>query len=143
MDLMKPYDENNIFARILRNEAPAIRVYEDEMTLAFMDIMPQLPGHVLVIPKEPLVSINDINADNCNLVGHLLLICKKVAEQERLSNGYRVVANTGKDGGQSVEHLHFHVLGGRSLSWPPGSSAAGFQSGSGPLGLRCTACSRS
>lgn len=109
-----------IFERIIDREIPAQIVYEDERSLAFRDVAPQAPTHVLVIPKKPIVSLATAQEDDADLLGHLLNVVRLVAAQEGLEQGYRVVLNVGRDGGQSVDHLHFHVLGGRSLTWPPG-----------------------
>lgn len=109
-----------LFTKIIAREIPADIVYEDERCLAFRDIAPQAPTHVLVIPKEPIESIDALTAEHAELAGHLLLVCQKVAAQEGLGNGYRVITNIGEEGGQTVDHLHLHVLGGRSLQWPPG-----------------------
>ena len=109
-----------IFQRIIDKEIPAKIVHEDDLCLAFHDVKPQAPVHVLVIPKKPVVSIAQLTTADETLAGHLLMVVKKVAEQLGLSGGYRVVANCGADGGQSVDHLHFHILGGRQLGWPPG-----------------------
>lgn len=109
-----------IFERIIDREIPAEIVFEDDRSLAFRDIHPQAPIHVLVIPKRPLPSLAHATPDDKALLGHLLDVCRRVAEAEGLADGFRVVANTGADGGQTVDHLHFHVLGGRGLGWPPG-----------------------
>lgn len=109
-----------IFSKIIRREIPADIVYEDNLCLAFRDVNPQAPVHVLVIPKEPIAKLSDAEPQNHALMGHLLLTVKRVAEQLELKNGYRVVINCGEDGGQTVNHLHLHILGGRHLSWPPG-----------------------
>jgi histidine triad (HIT) family protein len=110
-----------IFARIIDREIPADIVYEDDQALAFRDINPAAPTHVLVIPKKPIVRLSLAEADDAALLGHLLWVCAEVARQEGLADdGYRVVTNNGAHGGQSVDHLHFHVLGGRQMSWPPG-----------------------
>ncbi len=109
-----------IFSKIIRKEIPADIVYEDDLALAFRDVTPQAPVHILIIPKQPIVSISEAESTDCQLLGHLLLTVKRVATQERLENGYRVVINTGKDGGQTVFHLHLHLLGNRSMAWPPG-----------------------
>jgi histidine triad (HIT) family protein len=112
--------EKTIFKRIIDKEIPAKIVYEDELCLAFHDISPQAPTHVLIIPKQEIESVAHLTAADQALAGHLLLVAGRVAEQLGLSGGYRVVANCGPDGGQSVDHLHLHLLGGRSLAWPPG-----------------------
>lgn len=109
-----------IFQRIIDREVPADIVYEDDRCLAFRDISPQAPTHVLVIPKRPVVSIADLTPGDAELMGHLLLVIRDLAGKLGLERGYRVVANCGPDGGQSVDHLHFHLLGGRALAWPPG-----------------------
>lgn len=109
-----------IFSKIIRREIPADIVYEDDLCLAFKDIAPQAPTHILVIPKKPIIKIDDAQNEDQLLLGHLLLTVKKVATQENLTNGYRVVINNGKDGGQTVDHLHLHILGDRPLKWPPG-----------------------
>ncbi|HEY9620555.1 MAG TPA: histidine triad nucleotide-binding protein [Crinalium sp.] len=112
--------QDTIFAKIIRKEIPADIVYEDELAIAFKDINPQAPVHILVIPKQPIAKLSDAESHDHRLMGHLLLTAKRVAEQAGLTNGYRVVINTGPDGGQTVYHLHLHILGGRHLHWPPG-----------------------
>lgn len=110
-----------IFSKIVRKEVPAKILYEDERTLVFEDIHPQAPVHFLVIPKQPVSSLDAMTEDQKGLIGHLQWVASKVARDRGLSeNGYRVVTNIGADGGQSVAHLHYHVLGGRHMSWPPG-----------------------
>ncbi|PIG91162.1 histidine triad nucleotide-binding protein [Gloeocapsopsis sp. IPPAS B-1203] len=109
-----------IFSRIIRREIPADIVYEDDLALAFKDVNPQAPVHILVIPKEPIAKLADAESKDHALMGHLLLTAKRVAQQAGLENGYRVVINTGPDGGQTVYHLHLHILGGRHMNWPPG-----------------------
>lgn len=112
---------DTIFGKIIRKEIPANIVYEDDLCLAFTDITPQAPTHILVIPKKPIPKLSDATSEDKELLGHLLLTVKQVADQAGLAeNGYRVVINTGDDGGQTVFHLHLHLLGGRSLDWPPG-----------------------
>ena len=109
-----------IFCKIARGEIPSRKVYEDDEVFAFHDINPQAPTHVLVIPKQEITSL-DVLADNdAELVAHLWLVIRNLAKELKLSGGYRVVVNCGRDGGQSVDHLHFHLLGGRQLTWPPG-----------------------
>jgi histidine triad (HIT) family protein len=110
----------NIFQRIIDKEVPAKIIYEDEFCLAFHDVNPQAPTHVLVIPKRDIKSLADVGVDDQMVLGHVMLVLRKLAEQLGLASGYRVVANSGPDAGQSVDHLHFHLLGGRSLKWPPG-----------------------
>ena len=110
-----------IFAKIINREIPADIVYEDDRVLAFRDINAQAPTHVLVIPKKPIARVAGAGPEDRDLLGHLLLTAAEVARQEGLDEpGYRLVINNGDDGGQTVDHLHIHVLGGRRLSWPPG-----------------------
>ncbi|QLE54117.1 histidine triad nucleotide-binding protein [Nostoc sp. TCL26-01] len=109
-----------IFSKIIRREIPANIVYEDDLALAFTDVNPQAPVHILVIPKKPLAKLADAESQDHALLGHLLLTVKRVAEAAGLDNGYRVVINNGVDGGQTVYHLHLHILGGRQMAWPPG-----------------------
>jgi len=109
-----------IFSKIISREIPADIVYEDNLALAFKDIHAQAPVHIVVIPKKPIPSLADAESHDHALLGHLLLTAKRVAEEAGLKNGYRVVINTGDDGGQTVHHLHLHILGGRQLNWPPG-----------------------
>ena len=112
--------EKTIFSRIIDREIPADIVYEDDLCLAFRDIKPQAPTHVLVIPKKVIPSVNELADDDRSLLGHLLLVVKKLAGQLGLDGGYRLVVNCGPDGGQEVDHLHIHLLGGRKMTWPPG-----------------------
>lgn len=109
-----------IFQRIIDREIPAEILYEDDLSLAFRDINPQAPVHVLVIPKKPILSIAELEDSDQSLMGHLFLVVKKLARQLGLDHGYRTVINTGPDGGQTVSHLHIHLLGKRNLTWPPG-----------------------
>ena len=109
-----------IFKRIIDKELPAKIIYEDDQSLAFHDINGQAPTHVLIIPKKEIPSLAHASDEDEKLLGHLLVVARKVAEQLKLSNGYRTVINCGRDGGQSVDHLHVHLLGGRNLTWPPG-----------------------
>ena len=110
---------STVFAKIIRREIPADIVYEDDLTLAFRDIQPVAPVHVLVVPKKPLANLSEVDAADEPLVGHCLRVCHLVARQEGLTD-YRVVTNVGEQAGQSVFHLHFHVIGGRAMRWPPG-----------------------
>ena len=112
--------EKTIFKRIIDGEISADIVHEDEHCLAFHDVSPQAPTHVLVIPRKEIVSLEQLAQDDQALAGHLLLTVKQVAQQLGLNDGYRVVVNCGEQGGQSVPHLHFHILGGRVMKWPPG-----------------------
>ena len=110
---------DTIFARILRGEIPCDEVYSDDLCLAFRDIAPQAPVHVLVIPRKPIESLRSVEVADGPLLGHLLLVAARVANQEGLSD-WRTVINSGADAGQTVFHLHVHVIGGRPLAWPPG-----------------------
>ena len=107
--------ENCLFCKIVKGDIPSTKVYEDELVLAFRDIAPQAPTHVLVIPKTHIGSAAEINADNAALVAHCLEVAAIVAKQENLTGGFRLVSNCGPDAGQTVNHLHFHVLGGKEL----------------------------
>jgi len=109
-----------IFQKIIDREIPADIVYEDDQCLAFHDVSPQAPIHVLVIPKKPIESVDQLANEDAALLGHLWLVISNLATELQLEDGYRVVVNCGTDGGQTVDHLHFHVLGGRKLTWPPG-----------------------
>ncbi|MDY6781621.1 MAG: histidine triad nucleotide-binding protein [Cyanobacteriota bacterium] len=111
---------DTIFGKIIRREIPAEIVYEDDLALAFKDVSPQAPTHLLVIPKKAIARLSEATSEDHALMGHLLLTAKRVAEEAGLSNGYRLVINNGNDGGQTVGHLHLHILGGRPLGWPPG-----------------------
>ncbi|MGV2827690.1 histidine triad nucleotide-binding protein [Myxosarcina sp. GI1(2024)] len=111
---------SDIFGKIIQREIPADIVYEDDLALAFKDINPQAPTHILVIPKKLVPRLSDSTSQDTDLLGHLLMTAKKVAEQANLTAGYRVVINNGPNAGQSVDRLHLHVLGGRQLNWPPG-----------------------
>jgi len=111
---------NTIFGKIIRREIPADIVYEDDLCLAFRDVNPQAPTHVLLIPKQEIPRLADAqNADQA-LLGHLLLMAGKVAQQLGVGDAFRLVVNNGADAGQSVFHLHLHILAGRPLRWPPG-----------------------
>jgi histidine triad (HIT) family protein len=110
---------DTIFGRILRGEIPCDQVYADELCLAFRDVAPQAPVHVLVIPREPIPRLDGAGEQHAALLGHLLLVAAKVARQQGLQ-GFRTVINSGAEAGQTVFHLHVHVLGGRPLAWPPG-----------------------
>jgi histidine triad (HIT) family protein len=112
--------EKTVFGKIIDREIPANIVYEDDLCLAFEDVNPQAPTHLLVIPKKEVASVDDLADEDADLVGHLFLVMRRIAAERRLSGGYRIVANCGRDAGQEVMHLHFHLLAGRSLAWPPG-----------------------
>jgi histidine triad (HIT) family protein len=113
-------ESKTIFKKILDKEIPADIVYEDDRCLAFRDVNPQAPTHVLIIPKNEIASLADAQEPDAALLGSLLLVAKMLASKLGLANGYRVVINCGRDGGQTVDHLHLHLLGGRSMKWPPG-----------------------
>jgi histidine triad (HIT) family protein len=109
-----------LFTKIINREIPADIVYEDELTLAFKDINPQAPFHVLIIPKKAIETINDIKTEDASLIGQLYLVAAKLAKQEGFSDsGYRVVMNCNEDGGQTVYHIHLHMLAGKEMGWPP------------------------
>ena len=116
----KMMQQETIFSKIIRREVSADIVYEDDLVLAFKDIAPQAPVHILLIPKKFISKLSDATPEDHALMGHLLLKAKQVAEEAGLDNGYRVVINNGSDGGQSVDHLHLHIMGGRQMQWPPG-----------------------
>ncbi|MGI6525707.1 MAG: histidine triad nucleotide-binding protein [Bdellovibrionota bacterium] len=112
--------QDTLFLKIIRREIPADIVYETDDVLAFRDINPQAPVHILVIPKQVITGIAAATTADESTLGKLLLAAKEVAEQEGLKNGYRLIINQGQDGQQTVQHLHVHILGGRQLNWPPG-----------------------
>jgi histidine triad (HIT) family protein len=112
--------EKTIFKKIIDREIPADIVYEDDLCLAFRDINAQAPTHVLLIPKKEIPTLTDLAPDDQPLTGHLLSVIPQLASQLGLENGYRVVINCGPDGGQEVDHIHLHLLGGRQMTWPPG-----------------------
>ena len=105
-----------IFCKIIKGDIPSTKVYEDELVYAFRDINPQAPTHILVIPKAHIESVNGITGENSNVVAHIFEVIPQIAKAEGLENGYRVVSNCGSDAGQTVFHLHFHILGGKELS---------------------------
>ena len=111
--------DDTIFGRILRGEIPCDEVYSDARCLAFKDVQPQAPVHLLVIPRKPIESLRSASGDDATLLGHLLLVAARVAKQEGLED-WRTVINSGAGAGQTVFHLHVHVIGGRPLAWPPG-----------------------
>lgn len=111
---------DTIFGKILRKEIPCTFIYEDEQCVAFNDVNPQAPVHFLVIPRKPIPQLSLSGEEDEQLLGHLLLVARKVAAQVGLKDGFRTVINDGRNGCQSVYHLHIHVLGGRQLHWPPG-----------------------
>ncbi|WP_071431340.1 histidine triad nucleotide-binding protein [Angelakisella massiliensis] len=109
-----------IFCKIAAGEIPSNKLYEDDLCVAFYDLSPQAPVHFLVVPREHISGTDKLNDQNCAVVGHIFSVIAKLTAQLGLDKGYRVVNNCGEDGGQTVGHLHFHVLGGRTLAWPPG-----------------------
>ncbi|XP_028829664.1 adenosine 5'-monophosphoramidase HINT1 [Denticeps clupeoides] len=111
---------DTIFGKIIRKEIPANILYEDDQCLAFHDVAPQAPTHFLVVPKKTISQLSKAEEEDAALLGHLMIVAKKCADQVGLPNGYRLVVNEGPDGGQSVYHVHIHVLGGRQMGWPPG-----------------------
>lgn len=112
--------EKTIFQKIIDREVDADIVHEDDRCVAFRDINPQAPTHILIVPRTPIPSLDDLTEEDEELVGHLFVVARELAQEEGLDNGYRTVINCGEDGGQSVYHLHLHLLGGRRLDWPPG-----------------------
>lgn len=109
-----------LFCSIAKGKIPSDKLYEDEKVLAFYDIDPKAPVHFLVIPKEHIGSANEITSENSSIVAHIFAVIARLAGELELENGYRIVNNCGEDGGQTVGHLHFHVLAKRPLAWPPG-----------------------
>ncbi len=113
--------EDCIFCKIINKEIPASIVFEDEKMIVFNDINPQAPIHILLIPREHFASLNDIPEEKKNILSHLLLKARQIAQEKEIAEkGYRIVLNTEKDSGQEVFHIHFHLLGGRRMHWPPG-----------------------
>ena len=112
--------EDCIFCKIAAGEIPSTKVYEDDICFAFRDIEPQAPVHILVIPKEHIKSADEINEKNSAVVAHIFEVIAKIAKAESLGDGYRIVNNCGDRAGQSVKHLHFHLMGGRDFTWPAG-----------------------
>ena len=110
-----------LFCKIVANEIPSSRVYEDEQVVVFKDIDPKAPIHYLVIPRSHIPTINDLTSEDTELVGHMVQTAKKIAIQQGFAdNGYRLVFNVNDDGGQLIHHIHLHILGGRAMHWPPG-----------------------
>jgi histidine triad (HIT) family protein len=109
-----------LFCKIVAGTIPANRVYEDERSIIFPDINPQAPTHVLIIPKQHIASLAKCRAEDTALLGYLMAAAAEFARSHHLDRGYRIVVNTGDDGGQTVSHLHLHLLGGRHMNWPPG-----------------------
>ncbi len=111
---------DTVFARIIDRSIPADIVYEDDRVVAFRDIHPRAPVHILVVPREPIATLNDADVSHEALLGHMMLTAARVAREAGLEKGYRLVMNCREHGGQTVWHLHLHVLGGRPMKWPPG-----------------------
>lgn len=113
--------EPSIFTKIINGDIPADIVFQDDVVVAFRDINPQAPIHILVVPREPLVKVSELTEDNADIMTHLLLAAGKIARQEGfVDKGFRLVLNEGKDGGQDVMHIHMHIFSGRQMGWPPG-----------------------
>ena len=113
--------DNCLFCKIINGEITATKIYENEHIIAFNDINPKAPVHILVIPKKHIRSINELNSSDINLAGEIILAAKKIAKDQGVdSKGFRVVFNTNDDGGQTVYHIHMHIMGGRQMQWPPG-----------------------
>lgn len=113
--------EDCIFCKIIKGDIPSEKVYEDELILAFKDINPEAPIHIVVIPKKHIESLNELTKKDADIVAHIYIKTKELAQELGINKkGYRIVTNCGEQGGQTVNHLHFHVLGGRNLQWPPG-----------------------
>lgn len=112
--------DETLFQKIAAGDIPANIVYEDEQCFAFRDINPQAPTHILICPRKPIPTLDDLTEPDEPLIGHLVFVAQQIAASEGLTDGYRTVFNCGEDGGQSVYHLHLHLLGGRALHWPPG-----------------------
>ena len=114
-------EDSCLFCKIVAGQVPASFVHEDDRAVAFEDINPQAPQHVLIVPREHIESLNDVSKGDEPLIGHLLRVASQIADQRGIGDsGFRTVVNTGPDAGQSVEHVHVHLLGGRSMAWPPG-----------------------
>ena len=111
---------NCLFCKIVSGEIPSTPVYQDDRCYAFADIRPVAPVHVLVVPREHIASVGEAGQHHAELIGHLMWTAAEIARSKGLNNGYRLVINNGEDAGQSVDHVHIHLLGGRSLAWPPG-----------------------
>jgi histidine triad (HIT) family protein len=109
-----------LFCKIIKGQIPSTAVYQDELAYAFADINPKAPVHMLIVPREHFDSLDEAGQDKRALLGHLLWAAAEIARQKGLAKGYRVVVNTGSDGGQTVDHLHLHLMGGRMMTWPPG-----------------------
>lgn len=113
-------DGRTLFQKIADGDVPADMVHEDDQCIAFRDINPQAPTHILIVPRKPIPSLNDVTEEDAELVGRLFVVARTLAAREGLSDGYRTVFNCGPSAGQTVDHLHLHLLGGRTMHWPPG-----------------------
>ena len=111
---------DTVFGKIIAGEIPADVVYEDDLCLAFRDVNPKAPTHILLIPKKPITQLSEADQEDQSLLGHLMLTAGKIAEDEGFGHAFRLVVNNGADAGQTVFHLHLHIIAGRRLSWPPG-----------------------
>lgn len=109
-----------LFCKIIAGEIPSSKVYEDDKVFAFNDIDPQAPVHILIVPKEHIASADDINCENSSVIAHIFEVAAKIANEKGLSDGYRIVNNCGDSAGQTVKHIHFHLMGGREFTWPAG-----------------------
>ena len=109
-----------LFCKIVAGEIPSKKVFEDDRVYAFRDINPQAPTHILIVPRKHVASLAETTAEDQEMLGYLYLVAARMAKSEGLSKGFRTVINTGPDGGQTVDHLHVHLLGGRAMMWPPG-----------------------
>ena len=110
-----------LFCSIIKGEIPSTKIYEDDLVYVFADIAPQAPVHMVLVPKAHIASANELTEENAAVVGHIFAVAAKLAKEQGFAeNGYRIVNNCGEDGGQTVGHLHFHLLAGRNLGWPPG-----------------------
>lgn len=113
--------EECIFCKIISGEIPCEKIYEDDIVLSFKDINPAAPSHVLIVPKKHISSLNELKKEDSEIIAHIFIVAKEITSKLGISDsGYRIVTNCGVDGGQTVNHIHFHLLGGRSLQWPPG-----------------------
>ena len=113
-------EQDTLFTKIIKREIPADIIYEDDICIAFRDISPQAPLHVLLVPKQVIVKLSEASTQQQDILGHLLLTAPKIAIQEGYADAFRLVINNGADAGQSVFHLHIHIIAGRELTWPPG-----------------------
>ncbi len=109
-----------VFCKIVKGQLPSKKVFEDERVYAFEDINPVAPTHVLIVPKKHIVGLQELTEEDACLVGHMFVVAKRIAQERNLKGGYRTVFNVGEDAGQSVFHLHLHLIGGRKMAWPPG-----------------------